>query len=250
LAAREEQRLQPELLAQRLRAALEILLVLPGADDFAQLGEVRREDARALVARVVVALGVDQHALPGAARGTDHLRDVVQPALAVVGKDDHVALGQRAAEVLELGREHLARRRLFEVDAQELLAAADDAQLLRGGQAAVVVQARVDAHFFQQLLERPAGLVAADHREQARARAELGAVPGDVGRTAQALVFAANQNDGYRSLRRNARHLAEPVAVEHHVADHQHPGLRGVYVFLPAFMLFSLWGSTRFPAPG
>ena len=41
----------------------------------------------------------------------------------------------------------------------------------------------------QQLRQRAARLVAADHREQPRARAERRAVPGDVGRAAQPFLF-------------------------------------------------------------
>src|SRR5687768_1934336 len=42
LAAREKQRLELELVAQRRRSALQVLVVLPRADHFAQLGKVGR----------------------------------------------------------------------------------------------------------------------------------------------------------------------------------------------------------------
>ena len=44
----------------------------------------------------------------------------------------------------------------------------------------------------------------------------------DVRRAAEAIFLALHVHDRHRRFRRNAVHVAEPVTVEHHVADHQH----------------------------
>jgi len=224
-AAGKEQRLEAELVAQSLGAPLEVLLVLPGADHPAELVEVRGDDVHALVARIVVTLRIGEHAPAGLARRAHHLRDVREAPFAVVGENHRVAFGERALEFLELGREHLARRGLLEIDAQELLLAADDAQLLRRVELAIAVQARLDAFLLDQLLELRARLVAPHHREQACVRAERLAVPRHVGRAAEPLLLAPDQHHRHRRLGGDPRHLAEPVAVEHHVAHHQDPRL-------------------------
>src|SRR3954468_19626528 len=166
-AAGEEKRLEAELVAQALGAPLEVLFVLPGADHPAQLVEVRGDDAHALVARIVVTLRIGEHAPAGLARRAHHLRDVREAPFAVVGENHSIAFAERALEFLELGREHLARRGLLEIDAQELLLAADDAQLLRRVELVVAVQARLDALLLDQLLELPARPRAPHHRETA-----------------------------------------------------------------------------------
>jgi hypothetical protein len=161
---------------------------------------------------------------------------VRQAALAVVGEHYHVAVGERGLELGELRGERLARRRLLEVDAQQLLLAADDAQLLRGVDLAVAVQARLDAFLHQQRGELVAWLVAPDDRQQARARLQLGAIPGHVRRAAEPVILALDEHHRNRRLGRDARDVAEPVAVEHHVAHHQHARLGCVgsfYVLRP-----------------
>ena len=80
----------------------------------------------------------------------------------------------------------------------------------------------VDAAFAEQLHDALARLVVADHAQQARLRAERGGVARDVGGAAQALFLALHMHDRHRRFRRDAVDVAEPVAVEHDVADHQH----------------------------
>ena len=79
-----------------------------------------------------------------AARGGDHLLDMLEASLAVIGEHDDVGLVHEALELVELRREDLVARHLFEVDPQELLLVADDAQLHRGRERGVAVQRRAD----------------------------------------------------------------------------------------------------------
>ena len=136
-AARHQQRVRSQLAAQLAApCASSSRLVLPAPRHFAKLGAVRREQRRAAIARVVVAFRIDEHRLARRARQRDHALDVREPALAVVGQDDRVACRadalrnraawQRRTSWLGLG---------LEIDAQQLLLAADDAQLDRGVQA-------------------------------------------------------------------------------------------------------------------
>ena len=147
-----------------------------------------------------------------------------QPALAVVGEQDDSGLGQRAfvrnAHVLQ----HLVVGLLLEIDAQELLRAADHAQLHRRRQPRVALEQRFDAALLDQRLEPVAVLVVADRGEQAGVRAERLDVPGDVGGAAEPFLLLGRMDahDGHRCLGGDAIDRAEPVAVEHRIADDEH----------------------------
>ena len=73
----------------------------------------------------------------------------------------------------------------------------------------------------QHLLDLGAGLVVADHAQQARIGAQRRSVARDVGCAAQSLFAPFYAHDRDRRFRRNAAHFAEPVAVQHDVANHQ-----------------------------
>jgi len=62
-----------------------------------------------------------------------------QTALAIVRQHDDVGPLEQAFEFTQLGRQHFVARRRLEIDAQQLLAATDHAQLHRGRQARIVV---------------------------------------------------------------------------------------------------------------
>src|SRR6185312_5809637 len=134
LAPRHDERVELELGAQLLRTAREVLLVLPAPRNLAEFDAVRREEGRAPVARVVPALRVDEHGLAVAAREGDHLLHALEAALPVVGKHDRVGAVHEPLVLVELRLEHLVAGRALEVDAQELLLLADDAQLHRRGE--------------------------------------------------------------------------------------------------------------------
>ena len=81
---------RPSSARSRSARSAQLRLARPAADHLGQLGAVRRDHGGALVARVVVALRVDEHRLAGGAGLLDHRRDVRQAALAVVGEQDRV----------------------------------------------------------------------------------------------------------------------------------------------------------------
>ena len=68
-------------------------------------------------------------------------------------------------------------------------------------------------------------------------RAKRRTVARHVGGTAGTFLDAAHAHDGHRRLGRDAGHFAEPVAVEHHVADDEDARLGGIvcgaYLGLP-----------------
>ena len=74
----------------------------------------------------------------------------------------------------------------------------------------------------KQPLERMPRLVVADDAEQRHPRAQRRGVARDVGGAAGTLLAARDLDDRHRRLGRNALDVAEPVAIEHHVADDQH----------------------------
>ena len=94
------------------------------------------------------------------------------------------------------------------------------------GSAGIAVERRAHALGREQALERRAGLVVADHRQQRRLRAQRRRVARDVGGAAGALLGARDLDHRHRRLGRDALDVAEPVAVEHHVADDQHARAR------------------------
>ena len=220
-AARHQQRFEAKFTAQLLRLGGEFSFGRPATDDFPQFRAIRRDHGRAGVPGVVVPLGIDQHRLVAGAGDGDHLGDVGQAALAIIREDDHIGLRHPLLEVGQLGLQDFVRRRRLEVDAQQLLLAADDAQLDRGVDVAVDMQSGIDLLLFEQAGERAARFVVADDREQAGEGAERRRVARDVGGAAQTFFHALDPDHGHRRFRRNPADLAEPVAVEHDVADHQ-----------------------------
>ena len=220
-ASRNEQGLEPEFAAQGLRPVEKVFLAPPAADNLAQLGFVRRHHGRAPIGRKVVPLGIDQDGLSSGAGSTDHLGDVRQTALAVVREQNHVAGVEHPGVIGQLFAQHLAARLRLEIDAQELLLPPDHAQLDRGGERRVAVQAGMDALLRQKALQPLACLVITHDGEQRSARPQCRGIAGHVGRPAGPLLDALHLDNRHRCLGRDAAHFAEPVAVEHGIADHQ-----------------------------
>ncbi len=73
----------------------------------------------------------------------------------------------------------------------------------------------------EQLAQPRAGFVVADHRQQRCPRTQGRRIARDVGSTARTFFSALDLDDRHRRLGRDTAYLAEPVAVQHHVADHQ-----------------------------
>ena len=132
LPAGHEQQLQLELGAQRLALAQELRLVFAGADDGFELAAIRRQRVRAAIAFEVRALRIDQHRHARGATGGHEIGRAAQRAFAVVGQDDHLGIAHELREQrAELGRAGLER--LLGVDANQLLAASEHAQLVDRG---------------------------------------------------------------------------------------------------------------------
>jgi hypothetical protein len=121
------------------------------------------------------------------------------------------------AEVLDvLGGMGLAG---FDVEAEELLRAADDAGLGDGGEGGGDDAGGVDVRGFEGRGELALLGVGAPEAGEEGLAAEAGEVHGDVGGAAGALVTVGVAEDGDGGLGGDAIDLAEDVAVEHEVAD-------------------------------
>ena len=83
------------------------------------------------------------------------------------------------------------------------------------------MQRRVHAFAPKQPLEHMSRLVVADDADQCHLRPQRRGVAGDVGGSAGTLFAARDLDDRDRRLGRNAIDVAEPVAIEHRVADDQ-----------------------------
>ena len=163
-AARDQQGVEVDAPAQRLRALVQRRPRRASAPTPARSSERFGVITVApAIARVVAALRVDQHRLAGRRAELDHARHVGQPALAVVGEQHHVVRRQRRSKSSSLRPAPRGRARL-EVDAEQLLRAADHAQLDGGRRSGSLVQRCAStpaAHSNRRSL--PAGLVVANH---------------------------------------------------------------------------------------
>jgi len=65
----------------------------------------------------------------------------------------------------------------------------------------------------------------ADHAQQARTRTERSGVARNVGGAAEPVLLTLHMHDRHGRLGRDAIDVAEPVAIEHDVADHQNAGV-------------------------
>jgi hypothetical protein len=121
------------------------------------------------------------------------------------------------AEVLDvLGGMGLAG---FDVEAEELLRAADDAGLGDGGERGGDDPGGVDGCGFEGSGELALLGVGAPETGKESLAAEAGEVHGDVGGAAGTLVAVGVAQDGDGGFGGDAVDLAEDVAVEHEVAD-------------------------------
>ena len=104
-----------------------------------------------------------------------------EAALAVVGQDDEIGVRQQAIVIGEFRRENLVRRRGLEIDAQQLLLAADHAQLDGRRQRRIAMERRRHVFAGEHARERRTRLIVADDGQQRRPRAQRRRVARDVG---------------------------------------------------------------------
>ena len=87
-------------------------------------------------------------------------------------------------------------------------------------------QVGLDAGLGGQAPHAVAGLVLAQHAHQRDMAAQRGDVACHVGRAAQAVLAARDAHHRHRRLGGYTLHLAEPVAVQHDIAHHEHAAMR------------------------
>ncbi len=146
---------------------------------------------------------------------------VGERALGVVGEDDGVDLFDEredaVAEVFDVGAGGGFAG--FDVEAEELLGAADDAGLGDGGKGGGDDAGGVDVRGFEGGGELALLGVGAPEAGEEGLAAEPGEVHGDVGGAAGALVAMGVAEDGDGGFGGDAVDVADDVAVEHEVAD-------------------------------
>jgi hypothetical protein len=123
-------------------------------------------------------------------------------------------------------------RLAFKVSAQHLLTSSDDTHLHRGRQVAVRMQVRSDRGFVQQAGHGVRRFILAEHGDKPGPSAQGAHVARHVGSPSQALLRAADADNRNRCFRRDAIHIAEPVAIQHHIASNEDATLG---------KLFTLW---------
>ena len=86
-----------------------------------------------------------------------------EAAFAVIRHYDNVDFAEQPFVVGELGRQKLVRRRLLEIDPQQLLLARNHAELDGGCDRRIAQEQRRDALAFEQSFQCIARLIVADH---------------------------------------------------------------------------------------
>ena len=210
--------------AQGVGLGAQLFFAAPGADHFLHFRAVGGDDGGVLVARVVAALGVNQYGFASRAGLGNHVAHLGQAAFAVVRKNDGVLRLQKRRKARGLVGQHAVFGSVLKIQAQELLLAANDAQLDRGLEFCIAAKVGLDAGFGQQRFQVLAGLVVAHHGQQRRLRAQGGNIARHIGCAAAAFFFAGYAHHGHGRLGGYAVYRAVPVAVQHHVAHHQHAG--------------------------
>ena len=76
----------------------------------------------------------------------------------------------------------------------------------------------------QQLGQRVGGFVFAHHRQQRGLPAQRSNITRHIGCAARAVFGFLNFGNGHGGFGRDARHVAKPVLVQHHIACHQYFG--------------------------
>ena len=200
LAAREQQGLQSKFGAQCLGATRQVGFVLPAADHFAQFRPVRRQERGALVPRVIVTLGINEHPLASGLRAIDHAGDMCEAALAVVREDHEVGRGKQRRVVVQQRGKSFRFRHVFEVDAKHLLPAADHTQLDCRRQGRIAVHLGLDTRLNEESADTLPGIVVAQHRQQRCPDPHRSHVARNIGGAAQAFFTALNPHHWYRRL--------------------------------------------------
>ena len=108
---------------------------------------------------------------------------------------------------------------MFEVEAQHLLAAAENPHLGNGFVVLGRNELRKNAVDAQALGEKPLAFVAAGDADNDDLRTQARHVHGDVGCASRLLVVTQAAHDGDGRFRRDALNIAPDVFVEHHIAD-------------------------------
>ena len=148
-----------------------------------------------------------------------------QPAFAVIRQDDDVAFGQQFAEAVFHSVQYFVCRRVFKIQPDQLLVARHDAQFDGGSDVLVAYQHCFNPMLRHQCIQAVARFVVADDGQQYGLPAQCGHVARHIGRPARAVFGFFDFGHGDGGFGRNTGHVAEPIAVEHHVAHHQYTRL-------------------------
>ena len=233
---RDDGHFQVELFAQRAAG----IQRLGGGSDRAADGRfcfhaVGFEQRRAVVTAVVyVASRIDKH---GDARVASRLDRLPQNsrranALAVVRNDQHIVPVHDAADlcqqrIFELGRNRVAD---FMIDSQDLVGVTgrreSDEPLLDGRRSLGVAQygIGVDTGLHQQLVDRQARFVLANHARAAYRRVEAAKHVAHVGRSTQTVFLAVGAQHDDRGFLADAFGGAPGIAIQQQVAEDQDAG--------------------------
>ncbi len=225
LAAGDQQGTQIQLGHQCLAFFQQGLFVRHRPHHRLELGQIGGQQGGAPVAAEITALGVHQHRHAGLAGQGDQPGAVAQGALGVIGQHQGAAAGQPAFHLLGERRRVLVLEGLLEIQPQQLLLAADHAQLGDGGQPGHFLEVAQHIGGAQALLQNAGGLILAGEPHQFRPGPQGGHVERHVGGAAGAVLQFGDAHHRHRGLRRDTPGRAVPISVQHHVAGDQHAGL-------------------------
>ncbi len=199
--------------------------VAAGTGDGFELGQIGRQQGRAPIAVELAALGVDQHRLAGGAGQLDAAPRPRASAFLIVGQHHDVGFRQMGGEALLQRARFEAGEAVLEIQPQQLLVAAQHPQLGDRRLAGLPDQLAVGAQSLQLGFQHRRRFIGAGHAQHPDLTAEGGDVDRHVGRAAGAFLYLLDLDHRHGRFRRNPRAGTVPVAVQHHIAGDQHPGL-------------------------
>ncbi len=225
----DEQVLEPKRPAQLQSPLLNLPLAGTGPHHGLELGQVGRYQGGTGIAAEIAALGVHQHRGAGGTGPLDPGQRVGQGPLAVVREHHQPVCRQLCLELLQQAFLVVIGKAVLEVEPDELLVAADDAQLGDGGKTGVAVEMALDPGLGESLAQLLRHGILAGDAHQSHPATERTQVVRHVARATGASLLATHVHHGNRRLGRDPLGGTMPVAVEHQVARHQHPRRREVW---------------------
>ena len=224
-AAGDQQGLQVQIPDQLLALGDQILFILDLPRHSFELAEIGRQQGSATVMTEIGTLGIHQDRDTGLPGQGNQSRAITQGPFGVIGENQSTAMDQLVFHPVGEGRRVLVMEGFLEIQAQQLLLAADHPQL--GNRRQAVDFLKVTTHFrrTKPLFQNRSGLIITGNSHQLGTGAQRSHIEGHIGGPAGPVFQLGYPHNRYRRFRRNTPGRAVPVTIEHDIASHKNAGL-------------------------